>query len=237
MEPVKVLVLQAGEPAPALRLQAGDYAAWFAEAFGTGAALRPVAAYAGAELPDPRGFDAVLMTGSPLSVTTYDQDAWMPRAGRFLVDAAEAGKPVLGVCFGHQLIARALGGKVEKNPRGREIGTIEVALTDAGRAHPVLGEVPGGVFHATHEDAVTALPPGATLLGENRFGIQAFAVGERVLCVQFHPELDARRTRALIETRRSILELEGLYEGAVAGVRETACGKALLGRWLEQVRG
>lgn len=236
MEPSRILVLRAGQPAPALELQAGDYAAWFAEGLGPGAALHPVAAFSGEPLPDPRGFDAVLMTGSPLSVRTYDADAWQQRAGRLLLDAAELGKPVLGVCFGHQLLARALGGEVQKNPRGREIGTISVQLTDAGRAHPLLGALEP-TFNATHEDAVTRLPASATLLAENPFGIQAFSVGPRILAVQFHPELDARRTRALIQTRESILRLEGLYEPALASVRETPSGPALLRRWLGPVRG
>lgn len=237
MDPLRILLVQMGAPSPALQLSAGDYPAWFGDALqGEQVVLTAAAAYAGAPLPEPARFDGVVTTGSPLSVTTADADPWMLRTGRFLVDAAEAGKPVLGVCFGHQLLARALGGAVAKNPRGREIGTIEVALTEDGARHPVLGGLAPLRFQATHEDAVTTLPPGATLLAHNGFGVQAFGYGGRILGVQFHPELDARRMAALIHTREAILSAEGIFERARQSVTESEAGRQLLQRWIAQLR-
>ena len=236
MRPKRILLLLAGEPDAALTRAAGDYAAWFGEAFGPGALLEPVAAYAGSALPDPGGFDGLAMTGSPLSVTDYEREPWMQRAGEYLLAAAESGTPVLGVCFGHQLLARAAGGSVQVNPRGREVGTIEVALTGKGRAHPVLGALPDLRFQATHRDVVTALPDRATLLAENDIGVQAFALGS-ALCVQFHPELDARRMALLIDGREAILRADGTFERAKKSVRQSPAGPALLRTWLQSLRG
>ena len=230
-----ILVLQAGQPAPALRNRAGDYVDWFADAFGPDIQLEPLPVFQGAPFPDPRLFDGVLMTGSPLSVRDYDREPWMQAAGGYLLRAA-AHKPVLGVCFGEQLLARALGVAVTKNPRGREIGTIDVALTDEGRAHPILGKLASTTFQATHEDVAVELPKGATLLGQNAFGVQAFSVDEKILAVQFHPELDAARMRTLIDTRAEPLKAEGIYERARDAVRETPAGPQLLARWAASLR-
>jgi GMP synthase (glutamine-hydrolysing) len=238
MDPRRLLLVQMGAPAPALQQTSGDYPVWFGEVLAEQqVALTPVAAYSGAALPDPSAFDGVLTTGSPLSVTTSATDAWMARTGAFLVRAAEAGKPVLGICFGHQLLAQTLGGKVEQNPRGREIGTIDIALTPEGKRHPLLGTLPSLRFQATHQDAVTTLPPGATLVAENGFGVQAFSYGERVLGVQFHPELDARRMAEIIQSRQSILSAEGIFERARDSVTASESGRTLLQRWVASIRG
>jgi GMP synthase (glutamine-hydrolysing) len=137
------------------------------------------------------------MTGSPLSVT--EPTEWMQRAAETMLEAGERGLPVLGVCFGHQLLASRLGAAVSRNPNGRELGTVEVQLTPEGRAHPLFHGCPERLeVQATHEDQA-ALPPGATLLATNTFcAMQAFAWGPRVLGVQFHPEMNAASIRFAI---------------------------------------
>jgi GMP synthase (glutamine-hydrolysing) len=232
MSPARILLLLAGEPSAELKLSAGDYPDWFRQAFGEAASLEPVAAYAGADLPNARGFDGVAMSGSPLSVTDYEREPSMQRAGEYLLETAGCGIPVLGVCFGHQLLARAAGGRVEKNPRGREIGTIEVELTESGRGHPLLKRLGELRFQATHADAVTELPKKATLLAENGFGVQAFSLGANTLCVQFHPELDAPKVTALIDSREAALRAEGIFQRSRDGVRESRAGRELLAAWL-----
>src|ERR1700694_5580914 len=201
----RVLILQAGSADPALRARFGDYPDWFARHLAARVELRVVRPYEQV-LPPLVGFDGLIMTGSPKSVV--DPEPWMDGAAGSLLEAART-RPVLGVCFGHQLLARALGGRVERNPRGREAGTAAVRLTPEGARDALFGRLGSPLLvQQTHEDHVAALPAGATLLAENEMSpVQAFAWGETVRCVQFHPEFDAERSRLLAEVRRERLDL------------------------------
>src|SRR5436853_3449445 len=147
----------------------GDYPRWFQRALGF--EMPVLRAHAGESLGPaldrvrPQG---IIVTGSPLSVV--EQTPWMERLGEDLLRAGERGTPVLGVCFGHQLLARAAGGAVVQNPRGREIGTVRVQLTEAGRKDVLFAswaDRPEIEVQATHLDAVDPLPPGARVLASN----------------------------------------------------------------------
>ena len=187
-----ILILQTGSVETEISARHGDYDAWFLDALPDGhrrcTVLRP---FAGEALPPPASLDAyggVLLTGSRLSVR--DDQPWMASLGQWAVRAA-AHKPVLGVCFGHQLIGEALGGRVDKNPAGREAGTISVTLTDAGRADPLFQDLPWDIaVQSAHSDVLVRPPPGAVRLAGNRNTTwQAYAWGPRLRAVQFHPEL------------------------------------------------
>ena len=190
----------------------------------------------GMERVRPRG---IIVTGSPLSVT--EQAPWMEQLGDDLLRVAARGTPVLGVCFGHQLLARAAGGDVVVNPKGREIGTVHVQLTEAGRRDPLFAWAASGALdgHATHLDAVDPLPPTATLLASNEnCAAQAYRLSETLAGVQFHPELWAEAMRDLILSRRDPLTAEGRdTDGLAAGVREVDAGKILRAFELEAERG
>lgn len=167
------------------------------------------------DVPTGTGYDAALVMGSKYHV--YDDRAWIDETQEFLVDALEAGIPVLGVCFGHQLLAAALGGTVEKMDQ-REIGYNEIRLTDHGRRGDLFRDVPDPfTTFTTHQDRVARLP-GADTLAENRYGIQAYRHRDLpAYGIQFHPEysLDMARTLAdakdLDEERREELHA-GLTE-------------------------
>ena len=208
----------------------GDYEVWFRHACAGLAELTPVELHAGERPPSWRGFDAVLMTGSPLSVV--EPVAWMERAADAMLEAAER-VPVLGVCFGHQLLAWRLGARVVKNPRGRELGTQPVRLTAAGRADPLFRGLPALVeVQETHEDVVEAPPPGATLLAENDFcAVQAFAWGPRIRGVQFHPEMNAASIRYAIRAEQRLEA--GAREALDAGARDTPWGALLLQNFVQ----
>lgn len=228
-----VLVLALGNPGPRTRAALGGFDRWFAEGIGDAAAVRVARRHeARAALPEA---DGVVVTGSYASVT--DRAPWMTELGEVLLEAAER-VPVLGVCFGHQLLAAALGGAVERNPRGPEVGTREVSLTDAGRADPLLAGLPDPLpVQQFHEDHVPATPPGAVLLAEGRHApVQAFARGPRLRAVQFHPEFTTARVRAMCDEERAWVDRGGaaLHAEVLAGLRETPEANGLLARWVER---
>jgi GMP synthase (glutamine-hydrolysing) len=233
----RVLILQAGSTDPAVRARFGDYGDWFARLVAPRAECRVNRPY-DEKLPDLAGFDGVLMTGSPRSV--MQPEPWMDEAAAYMLDAARS-RPVLGVCFGHQLLARALGGRVERNPRGREAGTVEVILSEAGARDPLFAGSPGTIaVQQTHEDHVAELPPGATLLAGNAMSsIQAYAVGDALRCVQFHPEMDAERSRLLSEVRRERLDRDapGGSSAVLRSIRVTPEGERVLANWLTRFVG
>ncbi len=229
-----VLVIAAGTPGPAVRAALGGFDRWFREGLGPRADVRVVEP-AGAR-DAARSSDGVVLTGSYASVT--ERAPWMVALGEALLEAA-ARVPVLGVCFGHQLLASALGGAVERNPRGPELGTREVTFTDAGRADPLFAGLPPRLaVQQLHEDHVAAVPPGAVLLAAGAHApVQAFGAGPRLRAVQFHPEFTVARVRAICDEERAWVERggRGRHGEAIATLRETPEANGLLARWVERV--
>lgn len=242
MRPKSVLMIKAGEAAESIRTEVGDYDRWFQVALGGEGLARfdIVRPYAGQALPrDVRAYDAVLMTGSPLSATR--PEPWMRAAGDYLLDAAEKRVPVLGVCFGHQVLGMALGVDVVRNPAGREIGTVEVALTADGLEDPLFDGVPARLpTQTTHEDIVPEVPRGARLLaGNEASAVQALAMGRYLRGVQFHPELSAEGVKSVIRSREEKIDREGEAAGErgrarrlLDGVRPSPYGRRILENFL-----
>ncbi|QDE85193.1 glutamine amidotransferase [Myxococcus xanthus] len=240
-----VLLLKAGDAAEPVRVSVGDYDRWFLQTIGlSGYHFDIVLAHRGAPLPTRAdGYDAVMMTGSPLSVTALEP--WMKRAADFMVEAGERGTPVLGVCFGQQLLAHAYGGRVSRNPQGRETGSVEVTLTEAGKQDPLFDGVPERfIAQATHEDIVSHIPDGAHVLAGNaNTAAQALAFRPNVRGVQFHPEAGVDTLRAVIEARREGLERASVARGAapgeyvrqlLAGLTPSPAGRRILLNFLER---
>lgn len=159
----------------------------------------------------------------------------MQESAVWLRDAVMAKIPVLGICFGHQLLAWALGGEVDYNPQGVEVGTVRIELTDRGVGDPLLSVLPAE-FDAqlSHSQSVIHLPKGARLLASSEMEPhQAFTWGEHAWGIQFHPEFDATVIRHFIEYYRTTLEKEGRDGEALKGaVHETPESVAVLKRFL-----
>jgi GMP synthase (glutamine-hydrolysing) len=155
---------------------------------------------------DPNGsrIDGVVISGSQTAV--YDDRPWISDVERWVRAAAEAAIPVLGVCWGHQLIARALGGEVD--PMGRyELGYERIDRLEHDELFEGIGE--SFVAFETHSDEVTRLPPGTTVLAENETSIQAFRIGN-AWGVQFHPEYDLQTAEWVTEGKRGEVPEERL---------------------------
>lgn len=152
------------------------------------------------ELPRaPDECDAWLCTGSKYSV--YEPHAWIERLSAFIRGVRDAGRPFVGICFGHQMLAHALGGKVAKSPYGWGVGVLEVdILTHEPWMQPPL---PALRLHHMHQDQVERLPPGAVVLGRsNHCEIGIFRAGTRMLGIEAHPEFTTAFSGALIRARR-----------------------------------
>ena len=233
-----VLLLKVGRTFPEIARERGDYDRWFQQGLGLADAELEVAHVCdGASLPARYDYDAVVVTGSWAMVT--DREPWSERTAVYLRESVERGLPVLGVCYGHQLLAHAYGGLVGYNPRGRHAGTAEVALTEAA-AHDALfaGFESPLILQVSHAQAVIELPAEARLLatcaGDPH---HAFRIGERAWGLQFHPEFDAAISRAYIAQRSATIAAEGLDpEALIGGVRDTGHGIALLRRFRDLLR-
>jgi GMP synthase (glutamine-hydrolysing) len=146
--------------------------------------------YDGQPLPALDGYAGMLVLGGPMSAVDDEIAAWLPPTREQLRNAVGAGLPVLGICLGAQLLAVALGGRVQRGAVGPEIGPGLVAKRDIAASDPLFRPVPftPDVVH-WHWDEITELPPGATLLASStRYLHQAYRVGERGWGLQFHLE-------------------------------------------------
>jgi GMP synthase (glutamine-hydrolysing) len=240
----RILILRTGHTDPEVIRHHGDHDRWVTDTM-TGMDCRfTVHHVPDRGIPDLRGHDGVVVTGTAASVT--DRAPWMAGLGELLAGAGGDAPPVLALCFAAQLAADALGGRVKRNPRGWEIGTVTVELTEAGRGDPLFRGLPPAVeVQTTHEDHIAELPAEATLLAGNRkTPVQAFAQGDRLRAVQFHPEAGAGLLRRLITLRRGILEEDAHRQGTPVpeaghavdqlhdGVRESGHGRQILANWL-----
>ena len=137
-------------------------------------------------LPDAAAFDGAILTGSAAGV--YEDHAWLPPLFDWIRGAKDKTR-LVGVCFGHQAIAKALGGRVERNPGGWVFGLAETKMEGA----PIR-------LYAAHFEQVTQLPEGAEPLGGNAdCPVGAYRIGSQVLATQYHPEITEDFATALVE--------------------------------------
>lgn len=149
---------------------------------------------------DMSAFDGVIITGSPASV--HDGTPWIAKLEELIRNLVAQSVPVFGACFGHQVIATALGGKVEANSQGWVLGCVETELLDP-KGHQKLN------LYAAHKEQVTQLPKNAIISARTTgCPIAGFKIGETVLTTQYHPEMTPHFIEALLEEMGKGLETE-----------------------------
>lgn len=162
--------------------------------------------------------DAWLITGSKASV--YDGDEWIDDLKEFLEDAYEEHIPLVGICFGHQVLAEALGGTVEKSRKGWGLGVQAYTVTDAGRG--ILPDLESFAVNSFHQDQVLELPEDAKVLAESSFcPYAALDYNGRALSFQGHPEFDRAFTKDLLQSRRGTLLDPDQTDEAVATLEQS----------------
>jgi GMP synthase-like glutamine amidotransferase len=145
----------------------------------------------GDPVPPLDRMDALLVFGGPMNVDEHERFPWLAAETAAIRDAALGGLPIFGVCLGGQLLARALGAPVTRNP-SPEVGLLDIELTPAGAADPLFAGWPSRALVVQWHSDTFALPAGATLLATSpACRHQAFRYGDRAYGLQFHPEVTA----------------------------------------------
>ncbi|MET0998612.1 MAG: type 1 glutamine amidotransferase [Marmoricola sp.] len=181
----RVLVVQHQDDCPPALV--GD---WLVEARCELDVRRP---YAGDALPDDlRDHDLLLVLGGSMGANDDDVHDWLTPTKALIGDAAQRHTPTLGICLGHQLVAAALGGEVDRNPRGQQLGLLPMGWTEEAPRDDLfttLVKTPRGV--QWNDDIVTALPTGTVVLAQTEQGeVQVARFAPTVWGVQLHPEVD-----------------------------------------------
>jgi GMP synthase-like glutamine amidotransferase len=196
---VKLAILETGRPPGDLAERFGSYPAMFGQLLGDGFDIETFDVQAG-ELPEPSAHDAVLITGSPAGV--YDPLPWIAPLSEFIRTAKDS--RMVGVCFGHQIMAEALGGHVEKSTKGWGAGLHHYSVL---RGEPWISGEGKVAIPASHQDQVVIQPSSTEVVAASDFTpYAALAWTDRpAISFQFHPEFSPDFAKALIEKRYDVV--------------------------------
>ncbi len=187
-----------------------------------------VALVDGQALPDPHDCEGVLITGSPAGV--YDNTPWMDPLRGFIREAFATRTPMVGVCFGHQIIADAMGGVVRKSEKGWGVGRHTYDMLD--RPDWMIGAGPAVSLSVSHQDQVITPPQGAVTLARSAHTDHAMLVYEEpVFTLQGHPEFSDAFVGALYAARRGKSLTDVQVDQAILSL-DTPVDSALVGQWI-----
>lgn len=230
-----VLIIRTGRAPDTIRARHGDFPHWFRLATRLPLSRLLVVDVANGELlPGAASVAGAIITGSAAMVT--ERHRWSEQTTGWIRTAMDAQLPLLGVCYGHQLMAHALGGRVDYLPGGREIGTQVIELAAGHGADLVAGILPASFrAHTTHEQAVLEAPEGAAVLARSaRDPHQLLRYGPHAISTQFHPEFNAEIMRAYIRRKHADLGREGWNpEHIFRAVAATPDARRLLRRFAQ----
>ena len=226
-------IIETGRAPETIRSDWPDYPQMFEELLSPhlpGWSYQSIAVSEGEDLPDPKILDAILITGSPAGV--YDQLPWMAPLMKFIRDAAAIRVPQIGICFGHQAVAFALGARVEKSDKGWGIGRH---VYDIVSPQSWMGDTPPQTFSrgVSHQDQVLSLPPGATQMAKSTF-CEFAALSypqENAISFQGHPEFSSGFSCALYDVRRGTRFSNEMVQSAEASL-QSPIDNNLVGAWM-----
>lgn len=245
-QPIRLAILEADTPVAGVQAEFGGYGGVFTHLFRRAVAPAPLEEYlalsahdvvggGAAAYPDPETLDAVLISGSKHSA--FEHDEWIERLVAYTKRLLEGGRVrVIGVCFGHQIVGRALGAPVGRSPRGWELAVVDMALTDEGkRLFPGLDSLR---IHQMHRDEVHEYPAGAVPLAHTPVcATQAMYIPRRMIAVQGHPEFTESMVREILQLRHDggIIS-DGIFEDAMSRVADKHDGVAIAQAFLRFLR-
>jgi len=232
-----ILIIKAGTTFPSLKSTVGDFDDWIIS--GTGKPrnafiVSPV--YENVPLPQPDYISALIISGSHENVT--DNLPWMEKTSQWLHKAAAKQIPVLGICFGHQLLAHTFGGMVGFNPAGWELGNVRIRLNKPAEKDPLFSVLPlSFIVHASHAQTVLQLPPEAVALANSEMDkYHTFRLGKNIWGVQFHPEFNCQITKTYISHHKKELLAGNQNPAALSALcKESGEGALLLKQFVKIV--
>lgn len=197
-------ILQCGHFPEELQGETGDYGTLYSNFLaGRGFDFQVFSVVDGIFPDGAEACDGWLISGSKHGA--YEDHNWIPKLEALIRDIRDAGRPLVGICFGHQIIAQALGGRVEKFSGGWSVGRTIYHFEDGDRA-----------LNAWHQDQITALPDGARVLAaSDSCRYAALGYGTRIYTIQPHPEFNRREVAGLLRVRGDLLEAP-IRDGASA---------------------
>ena len=183
---MKILIISAGPGLEEIRKVHGHATDWITKLIPSDIQTDVVHSYNNEDFNESE-YDAWIITGSAFSV--IDNTQWIIKLKEKIKYAEQNSIYVLGICFGHQIISAALGGKVVKNPKGWELGSYSLSLNSKGHSSALFKNINSNDnFYFSHEDVVLELPSNAEELANNKMGLQSFHIDNKIFGVQFHPE-------------------------------------------------
>ncbi len=227
---MKIGILKTDAVRPAWAVEFGEYPDMFIALLAREDPALEFAVYDVEQGEYPRGIDEVdayLITGSKSSV--YEDKEWIHRLMDFVRELHRQRKKLLGICFGHQLVAQALGGRTEKSARGWGVGMQRYRFSEPPHWHD-QGDAEFQIL-ASHQDQVVENAEGARVLASSDFCANAVCqIGDHILTFQGHPEFVPGYSREIMEYRREAIG-EAVYQQGMASLAE-APEQARVARWM-----
>ena len=227
---MKIGILQCDDVADELQAEFGNYPAMFEAMLGEAAPHFKFVTYrvVSGEFPDSvHDCDGYITTGSRYGVN--DESPWVDELEKFVADLDRAKKKFVGICFGHQMLAKALGGKVVQSDRGWEVG-ISFNQIDVQKSWMTPGQETLNLV-VSHHDQVSQLPPGIEVLASSDFcPYYMFQYGSHMMSVQGHPEFSKTYSSALMDKRANLIPAPRISEGKASLTDEVH--DVLMMRWI-----
>ncbi|MDV7460616.1 glutamine amidotransferase [Acinetobacter baumannii] len=231
----QILIVKLGSTFPELSKKLGDFEDWIQDAIDNiNYSTKILDAKSLPTLPEPSSYIGIILTGSSAMVT--DKEEWSERLKPWLIECKNQQIPILGICYGHQLLADTFEGKVESRQKGGEIGTVLITRGLASQNDPLFKHLPIAFpAHTVHWQSVSKLPPNAILLASSQLDKHhAFRIGDRTWGVQFHPEFSEVEMNFYIDEYKEVIQKEGKdIQSLLDNINFTSSARTILQRFGE----
>ncbi len=230
-----IAIVKTGETFPEINRRFGDFERWIRDGLGTkDVDVIVVDPRNEAAMPDPAVLAGIVVSGSHAMLS--DDTGWMRSLAAWLRQAVSRRIPLLGICFGHQILAQAMAGSVEDRVCGAELGTVEVSLTSAAIDDPLFGNLtPTFPAQVVHWQSVVELPERAIVLAHSPLEpYQAIRVGDCAWGVQFHPEMSEAVMHSYIDAlAESVAVNEAVGRTVRQALKDTPVARRILLNFLD----